>query len=177
MDRSGAAAGIANAFAQAYQRTNLELRVEPARQSAAWFDERMQQLRKDLEAAQTKLNAYQREKGFTAQDERLDLEQARLSELSMQYTAAQAQAVDATSRERQLTRVPEQGRESRDTPGRLGESAYPEPQVTAFADGRDACNRRNRSSGAITPKSSVSRRTSKARRRSSRAKSHPRPPA
>jgi chain length determinant protein EpsF len=96
------AATVANAFAQAYQRTNLELRVQPARQSAAWFDERMQQLRKDLEAAQTKLNAYQREKGFTAQDERLDLEQGRLSELSMQYTAAQAQAVDASSRERQL---------------------------------------------------------------------------
>lgn len=97
------AAGVANAFAEAYQRTNLELRVEPARQSAAWFDERMQQLRKNLEEAQARLNAYQREKGFTAQDERLDLEQGRLSELSAQYTAAQAQAADAMSRQRQVS--------------------------------------------------------------------------
>ncbi len=98
----GAAAGIADAFAVAYQRVNLELRVEPARQSAAWFDERLKQLRTSLENAQSKLNNYQREKGFTAQDERLDLETARLAELSGQYTQAQAQAADATSRQRQV---------------------------------------------------------------------------
>lgn len=96
------AAAIANAFADAYQRTNLELRVEPARQSSAWFDDRLQVLRKQLEDAQAKLNEYQRDKGFTAQDERLDLESGRLTELSAQYTAAQAQAADASSRQRQL---------------------------------------------------------------------------
>lgn len=96
------AAVVANAFAEAYQKTNLELRVEPARQNAAWFDERLQQLRKNLEEAQSKLNDYQRQKGFTAQDERLDVESARLNELSAQYTAAQAQAADASSRQRQL---------------------------------------------------------------------------
>ncbi len=97
------AAAVANGFAQQYQKTNLELRVEPARLSAVWFDERLQQLRKGLEDAQTKLYAYQREKGFTAQDERLDLESGRLSELSAQYTAAQGQAADAQSRMRQLS--------------------------------------------------------------------------
>ncbi|MFO1320291.1 MAG: chain length determinant protein EpsF [Burkholderiales bacterium] len=96
------AAAVANAFASAYQRTNLELRVEPARQSSAWFDERLQQLSKKLEEAQIKLNEYQREKGFTAQDDRFDLESSRLTELSMQYTSAQAQAADALSRSRQL---------------------------------------------------------------------------
>jgi len=98
----GAAAAIADAFAIAYQRVNLELRVEPARQSAAWFDDRLKQLRTSLEIAQSKLNNYQREKGFTAQDERLDLETARLAELSGQYTQAQAQAADSTSRQRQV---------------------------------------------------------------------------
>lgn len=96
------AAVVANAFAEAYQQTNLELRVEPARQSSAWFDERLKQLKKNLEQAQSSLNEYQRAKGFTAQDERLDVESARLSELSAQYTAAQAQAADALSRQRQL---------------------------------------------------------------------------
>jgi chain length determinant protein EpsF len=96
------AAIVANAFAEGYQRINLALRVEPARQSSAWFDERLQQLRKSLEESQGKLNDYQREKGFTAQDERLDLESSRLNELSGQYTAAQAQAADASSRVRQV---------------------------------------------------------------------------
>lgn len=96
------AAAVANAFSEQYQKTNLELRVEPARQSAIWFDERLQQLRKGLEEAQTRLADYQREKGFTAADERLDLESARLQELSGQYAAAQGQAADAQSRMRQL---------------------------------------------------------------------------
>ncbi len=98
----GFAAAVANAFAEAYQKVNLELRVEPARQSAAWFDERLQQLRKKLEEAQARLSAHLREKGFTAQDERLDLESNRLNELSLQYTSAQGQAADATSRQRQV---------------------------------------------------------------------------
>jgi succinoglycan biosynthesis transport protein ExoP len=96
------AANVANAFAEAYQRVNLELRVEPARQTAAWFDEQLQALRRNLEEAQARLSAYQRQKGITATDERLDLETGRLAELSQQYTAAQAAAADALSRQRQL---------------------------------------------------------------------------
>jgi hypothetical protein len=65
---------IANAFAQAYIETNIELRVEPAKQYATWFDARSKQLRDGLEAAQAKLSAYQREKGIVALDERLDIE-------------------------------------------------------------------------------------------------------
>ena len=96
------AAQIANAFADAYQRINLDLRVDPARQSAAWFDERVQALRANVEKAQANLSAYQREKGFSAVDERADVETSRLTELSGQLTAAQANAADALSRQRQL---------------------------------------------------------------------------
>ena len=96
------AAAVANSFAEQYQKVNLELRVEPARQSAVWFDERLQQLRKNLEEAQTKLAEYQRDKGYTAADERMDLESARLQELSGQFALAQGQAADAQSRLRQL---------------------------------------------------------------------------
>ena len=96
------AAQIANAFADAYQRINLDLRVDPARQSAAWFDERVQALRANVEKAQANLSAYQREKGFSAVDERGDVETGRLSELSVQLTGAQAGAADALSRQRQL---------------------------------------------------------------------------
>lgn len=96
-----AAAVLANAFAQAYIDTTLELRVEPARQSAAWFDERSKALREALEKAQRALSTYQQEHGIVATDERLDVENARLNELSSQYTAVQAQKVDAQTRHTQ----------------------------------------------------------------------------
>lgn len=90
---------VANAFAQAYIETNIELRVEPAKQYAAWFDIRTKQLRDSLEAAQAKLSAYQREKGIVAVDERLDVENARLAELSSQLSLAQSQKADTQSRQ------------------------------------------------------------------------------
>ncbi len=92
---------IANTFAQAYIDTNLEMKVEPARQTSAWYDDKLKALRSTLEQAQAKLTAYQREKGLFANDERLDVETSRLSELSSQLVMAQAQTYDSTSRQRQ----------------------------------------------------------------------------
>ncbi|WP_374511666.1 chain length determinant protein EpsF [Niveibacterium sp.] len=97
------AAGVANTFARAYMDTNLELKVEPAKEFAAWFAARAKQLRDNLEAAQARLSAYQREKGIVATDDRLDVENARYAELSSQLTAIQAQRADSASRQRQAT--------------------------------------------------------------------------
>jgi chain length determinant protein EpsF len=97
------AAVIANAFADAYIKTNLELRVDPARQTAAFFDEQLKILRENLERTQSRLSEYQRQKGYSSADERLDVESSRLAELSAQYTITQAQAADALSRQRQLS--------------------------------------------------------------------------
>jgi chain length determinant protein EpsF len=92
-------ATVANAFVQAYLDTNLELRTEPARQYSSFFDERGQQVREQLEKAQAKLSAYQREKGIIATDERVDIETARLNELSSQLVAVQALSVETSSRQ------------------------------------------------------------------------------
>jgi len=94
------AAGLANAFAQAYMATTLELRVDPARQFASFFNVQAKDARDALERAQSRLSAYQREKGLTATDERLDVENARLNELSSQLT--QLQAISAESRSREV---------------------------------------------------------------------------
>ena len=83
-------AAVANAFAQAYVDTALKLRVEPTREAANWFSEQLKDLRKAFEEAQAKLNAYQREKGILATDERMDVESARLNELSSQTLQASA---------------------------------------------------------------------------------------
>lgn len=95
------AAAIANAFAQAYIETTLELKVEPARQYAQWFNERTKGLRDDLESAQRRLSSYEQEHGIIATDGRLDVETARLAELSTQLVMVQGQRADSRSRQSQ----------------------------------------------------------------------------
>ncbi len=95
------AAALANAFVQAYLETTLELRVDPAKQYSSFFDTRAKEARETLERAQAKHSAYQKEKGIIATDERLDVENARLNELSSQLVALQAVASESGSRQAQ----------------------------------------------------------------------------
>lgn len=95
------AAAMVNAFAQAYIATTLELRTSPARNFKKFFDQQTREARDALEKAQAKLSAYQQEKGIVATDERLDVENTRLSELSSQLTQLQAISAETTSRETQ----------------------------------------------------------------------------
>jgi len=95
------AAGLANAFVQAYIDTALELRVDPARLYSNFFDSRAKEARETLEKAQSRVSAFQKDKGIIASDERLDVENARLNELSSQLTALQAIAAESSSRQTQ----------------------------------------------------------------------------
>jgi chain length determinant protein EpsF len=95
------AAALANAFVQAYIDTSLELRVDPARAYSGFFETRTKDAREALEAAQTRLSTFQKEKGIVASDERLDIENSRLNELSSQLTALQALAAESSSRQTQ----------------------------------------------------------------------------
>jgi succinoglycan biosynthesis transport protein ExoP len=105
------AAEVANAFVQAYTDTTLELRVEPARRYNDFFDDRARELRNALEKAQARLSSYHREKGILVNDERLDVENSRLSELSTQLVTLQALADESASRQHQAganaTQMPE----------------------------------------------------------------------
>lgn len=92
---------MANAFAQAYIDTTIELKVDPAKEYAAYFDERSRALRADLEAKQKRLSDYQNSTGIVATDGRWDIENARLAELSSQLLAIQALRQDSQSRQAQ----------------------------------------------------------------------------
>lgn len=94
-------AAVANAFAAAYQQTSIRLKVEPSQKASSYFNDQIRQLRDRLEAAQNKLSAYQQKHGIVNADNRLDVETARLNDLSSQLVAAQAQAMEAGSRQRQ----------------------------------------------------------------------------
>jgi len=83
------AARVANAFAQAYLETSLELRTDPARKYADWFEEQVKVSREKLEKAQARLSAFQQQSGILSADERGDFETARLTELSQQLMAVQ----------------------------------------------------------------------------------------
>lgn len=92
-------ADVANAFATAYRRLVTELKVQPAQEAAEYFSDQVATLRAGLEKAQTRLSAYQQEKGITSVDERVDVENSRLNELSQQLVIAQALAIEARSRQ------------------------------------------------------------------------------
>jgi chain length determinant protein EpsF len=94
-------AGTANAFAKAYIDTMLELRVEPTRQAATWYDEQLKSLRANLEDAQAKLTNYLQREGIVSADERLDVDSTRLGALSDQVVKAQEQTFQWNAREQQ----------------------------------------------------------------------------
>lgn len=96
------AATVANAFAKAYIDINLQLKVEPARQYATWFEDQARALREDLERAQQALSVYQQKVGIVATEDRLDHEIAKLNEISTQLTVIQAQTSESASKRKTM---------------------------------------------------------------------------
>lgn len=95
------AAEIANAFAQSYIDTTIQLRVDPAKRYVEMFGEQVNQFRDRLEAARSRLSQFQQKQGLTATDERLDIETARLNELSTQLVYLQGLSAESASRQSQ----------------------------------------------------------------------------
>jgi polysaccharide biosynthesis transport protein len=97
------AATVANAFAKAYLEVALAMRTEPARETAEWFEQQLKALRGDVTQAQSRLTAFQKEKGVIGADEggRIDIEYTRLAELSSALNAARNTTYDAQTRYKQ----------------------------------------------------------------------------
>lgn len=104
------AAEAANGFAQGYIQTTLELKVDPARTQASWFEDQNKQLRVHVEEARQALSEYQQRTGIVAYDEKFDVENARLAELSSQWVIAQTQTYDTQTRQRQVAEAEAKGR-------------------------------------------------------------------
>jgi chain length determinant protein EpsF len=92
-------AAVANAFADEYMKTSVQLKTDPMRKASRYFDTQLKTLRDSLEAAQSKLSKYQQEHGIVSVDNRLDVETQRLNDLSTQLVVAQSQSMEATSRQ------------------------------------------------------------------------------
>ncbi len=96
------AAVIANAFTDIYIEKSIQLKTEPAQKAAGYLNQQVKQLREQLAAAQDKLVNFQKENGITSNDDRVDVESARLNEMSAQLSLAQAQLVEANSRQHDI---------------------------------------------------------------------------
>lgn len=94
------AAAAVNTFARAYIDLTVELRVGPAREFAGFFDERLKTLRDELDAAQSKLSAFQQKRGIIVSSERVDQESTRLTSLESALAIAIAESADTSSRQR-----------------------------------------------------------------------------
>lgn len=92
------AARLANAYAQAFIATTLELNVEPARRNAAWFNEQLKQQRARLDAARARIASMQAAKGVASGDEKLTTEMTRLDDISRNLVEAQAATAAARGR-------------------------------------------------------------------------------
>jgi chain length determinant protein EpsF len=92
-------AAVANSFAEEYQRLSVELKTEPSRKSAVFFDQQTRNLRDKVEEAQSRLSKYQQERGIVSVDNRLDVESNRLNDLSAQLVAVQSTAMEAAARQ------------------------------------------------------------------------------
>jgi chain length determinant protein EpsF len=116
------AADIANAFAQAFVDVTLDMKTEPAKNYAAAFEQQARRYREELQQAQGRLSEFQQRTGITATDERYDVENVRLQELSSEQLRIQALASESRSRA--------------DAVGRSGREVMPEavtsPQVAAL---------------------------------------------
>lgn len=92
-------ASVANAFAEEYQKVTIQLKVDPMRKASGYFDQQIKMLRDSVETAQSRLSTYQQKHGIVSVDNRLDVESNRLNDLSSQLVIAQAQLMEASSRD------------------------------------------------------------------------------
>lgn len=100
------AATMANAFAQAYIDVNLELKVDPARRTAGWFEEQRSLFAGQLALAQKKMADYQQAHGLLAVSEgQIDIENAKLASLTGQLADLQGQRAEARSRQQQALKL------------------------------------------------------------------------
>ena len=101
-------ADMANEFANAYILTELELKMEPSRRQAAWFDMQLGSLKKVVETAQLHLSNFQRVKAVIGTDARIDVENARLDEISTQLIAAQTAMYEGQTKLKQMNEALQQ---------------------------------------------------------------------
>jgi uncharacterized protein involved in exopolysaccharide biosynthesis len=104
--------------------TNLELRIEPAKQTTEWYNQQLTGLRTDLIEKQNALSSYQEKHNIIASSSRLDLESTKLEELSSRLIAVQTERLNSQSLSDQIANTKR---------GQVETRALDNPQVQKLA--------------------------------------------
>ncbi|MEE9330717.1 MAG: chain length determinant protein EpsF [Methylophilaceae bacterium] len=98
------AAKVANAISEAYIKKSVELKVEPSRTAANFYTAQLTDLQSKVDLANQEYTRYQHDNGIQNVDGTVDVETARLNELSNQLVVVQAQLTESRSRKRAARR-------------------------------------------------------------------------
>jgi len=94
------AVAAVSAFVAEYLDTSIRMKENPLQQASTYFDDQLKSLRLNLETAQKRLSQYQQEKGIVDLENRLDVESARLNDLSSELVAVQSKLSAAQAHRR-----------------------------------------------------------------------------
>ncbi|MEQ1635274.1 MAG: chain length determinant protein EpsF [Methylococcales bacterium] len=95
----------ANAFAKAYIQTTVDLKLQPAQQNADWFEMQLNSLRQKMEQSRENLSSFQQTSGIVNNNNRIDIEDARLAEIAQQLVVNQGHTYELTARKQLLTKA------------------------------------------------------------------------
>jgi len=90
-------ARIANALAEAYLADQIETKNEANRRATEWLEQRLAELRRNLQVAEEAVAAYRRDKGLAGSAEGAVSTQT-LSDLNARYTAAKGKRIEKEGR-------------------------------------------------------------------------------
>jgi len=90
-------ARIANAVAEAYLADQIDTKNEANRRATEWLEQRLAELRRNLQTAEEAVAAYRRDKGLAGSPEGAISTQT-LSELNSRYTAARGRRIEKEGR-------------------------------------------------------------------------------
>tara|TARA_Y100001970_G_scaffold284565_1_gene402219 strand:- start:11895 stop:12818 length:924 start_codon:yes stop_codon:yes gene_type:complete len=78
------AAELANAFAEAFIQTNLDLKINPSRRTAQWYATQVENIKMELIKAREELSSYQQETGILSTNGAFNVESSRIAQLNSQ---------------------------------------------------------------------------------------------
>lgn len=98
-------AEVANAFAIAYQRAVVKLKIDPIQKTADYFHDQVRRSLAKLQKAQNDFSAFQKENNILNTAQGADVDSVRYSELSSQLVGVQGELMAAAARSRQAQGV------------------------------------------------------------------------
>ncbi len=94
----GTAAVVANSIAETHLEVQREAKFDTTRQEAVWLNERITNMREELERAETRVGAYRRDVGLIQGRDQISLTHQQIAEVNMQLIAARSTRAELEAR-------------------------------------------------------------------------------